>query len=48
VTRFAIRPERSGIVDEADKAEVVVTFIIKTSALALVSIIIWQVLFNVI
>jgi len=25
VTRFAIRPERSGIVDEADKAEAVVT-----------------------
>jgi len=49
VSRFAIRPDRNDIVDEADKSEALLTkFIIKTSLLAFVSILIRQLLFNTI
>jgi glycosyltransferase involved in cell wall biosynthesis len=47
VTRFAIRPEGSGIVDAADKAEFRITkFIIQTPLLEVASIIARQLLFN--
>lgn len=47
VSRFAIRPEGSGIVDAADKAEATITkFIIRTPLPEVASIIAWQLLFN--
>jgi len=47
VSRFAIRPDRSDIVDEADKSEALLTkFIIKTSVLAFALVLTRQLLFN--